>query len=60
LRFYLIIVELPQKYNFFRRNCHKNTTFLEEIPSTLLFLSMVFKEFGGVGVFPFSEYVALG
>ena len=37
MRFYLIIVELPQKYNFFRRNCHKNTTFLEETPSTLLF-----------------------
>ena len=36
--------------------------FLEKVASCLLyiFISMVFKEFGGVRLFPFSEYVAFG
>lgn len=40
--------------------CLENATFSEEIPtcSFFIFISMVFKEFGGVRLFPFSEYVA--
>ena len=36
--------------------------FKEKVASSLLFIfiTMVFKEFGGVRLFPFSEYVALG
>ena len=39
-----------------------NNFFLDKVASGLLliFISMVFKEFGGVRLFPFSEYVALG
>ena len=40
----------------------KMQLFQDEIPtcSFFIFISMVFKEFGGVGVFPFCEHVTLG
>ena len=58
----MILLFLLAKLVLFYESTTKKQNILEKISSYLLFIfiSMVFKEFGGVRLFPFCEYVALG